>query len=84
MIIGHAPAGYLLACACDRSFFRDPVMFWAIVIGAVAPDLDMLWFLFVDRGAVHHHTYLTHDPTVWAVVLFLGAVLTSRVLIAVV
>ncbi|MBY5931795.1 metal-dependent hydrolase [Tateyamaria omphalii] len=81
MIIGHAPAGYLLASALDRSFFRDPVIFWSIVVGAVVPDLDMLWFFFVDRGTTHHHTYLTHDPTLWSVLLFIGFVLTSRLLI---
>ncbi|KIC50455.1 hypothetical protein [Tateyamaria sp. ANG-S1] len=83
MIIGHLPAGYLLASALDRSFFRDPVMFWAIMAGAVVPDLDMLWFHVVDGGAVHHHTYLTHDPTLWAAILFFGLVLTSRLLIGV-
>ncbi|APX12133.1 hypothetical protein [Tateyamaria omphalii] len=83
MIVGHAPAGYLLACATDRSFFRDPVMFWAIIIGAIAPDLDTVWLLFVDGGAVRHDSYLTHDPTLWAVMLFFGVVLTSRVLIGV-
>ncbi|WP_299724311.1 metal-dependent hydrolase [uncultured Tateyamaria sp.] len=81
MIIGHLPAGYLMATALDRSFDRDRVVFWSILVGSVAPDLDMLRFFLVDRGAVHHHNYLTHDPTLWFGVLFLGFVLTSRALI---
>ncbi|WP_415921271.1 metal-dependent hydrolase [Tateyamaria sp. SN6-1] len=83
MIIAHAPAGYMLACICDRPFDRDQVVFWSILAGSVAPDLDMLRFVFLDGGAVHHHSYFTHDPTVWAGVLTLGFVATSRVLIGV-
>ncbi|MGB1207872.1 MAG: metal-dependent hydrolase [Paracoccaceae bacterium] len=36
-----------------------------ILIGSIIPDLDMLWFLFVDHGMVHHHTYWTHRPALW-------------------
>ena len=81
MIIGHLPAGYLIARGLDRSFDRDPVIWWGILIGSVAPDLDMFWFYVVDGGTVHHHTYLTHDPTLWAGVLLAGFVLSSRALI---
>ncbi|WP_147108658.1 metal-dependent hydrolase [Tateyamaria sp. syn59] len=83
MIIGHAPAGYLLASALDNGFFRDPVMFWAIIVGSLAPDLDVLWSFAVDGAASYSHNYLTHDPTLWAVMLFFGVVLTARVLIGV-
>ncbi|WP_299141530.1 metal-dependent hydrolase [uncultured Tateyamaria sp.] len=79
MIIGHLPAGYLAACALDAPFDSDRVVFWSVLAGAVLPDLDMLRFFFVDDGAVHHHTYLTHDPTLWLGVLILGFVFTSRV-----
>lgn len=81
MIVGHLPAGYLLARALDRSFDRDPLIWWSVIVGAVLPDIDMFWFFFVDGGAVHHHTYLTHDPTVWLGVLVAGFLLSSRALI---
>ncbi|MCH2164188.1 MAG: metal-dependent hydrolase [Marinovum sp.] len=81
MIIGHLPAGYLLAKALRRPFDEDPVIFWGITAGAAAPDFDMLWFLFVDGGTVHHHTYITHDPTIWLGVLVLGMILARRSLI---
>ncbi|WP_425040233.1 metal-dependent hydrolase [Primorskyibacter sp. S187A] len=81
MIIGHLPAGYLLASALDKSFDEDPLIWWAILVGAVLPDLDMVWFFLVDRGAVHHHSYITHDPTLWVAVFLLGLTLSSRALI---
>ena len=81
MIVGHVAAGYLLARALHRSFDKDPVIWWGIVVGSVLPDIDMLWFVLVDGGAVHHHTYLTHDPTLWFGVLCAGLTLTSRALI---
>jgi len=83
VIVGHLPAGYLAACALERPFDNDRVVFWSVLAGSVAPDLDMFRFVFVDGGQVHHHTYLTHDPTLWIGVLALGFVLTSRVLIGI-
>ncbi|MGX9354517.1 metal-dependent hydrolase [Roseobacteraceae bacterium S113] len=81
MIIGHLPTGYLAARALERSFDEDPLVWWAILLGSVAPDFDMLWFVFVDHGTVHHHTYITHDPTLWVGVLGTGLLVASRLLI---
>ncbi len=36
--------------------------------GAVFPDLDMLFFHFVDGGRIHHHRYWVHVPAFWAAV----------------
>ncbi|MFK7751496.1 MAG: metal-dependent hydrolase [Sedimentitalea sp.] len=71
MFIGHFPAGYLAMRAARA---RGHVMMWGL-IGAVAPDLDMLAFHFWYDGAVHHHNFVTHRPAVWAgitVVALLG------------
>ncbi len=65
MIIAHLPAGYLLAQSLEKGFGRDRVMWGAVLVGSVIPDLDMLRFLFVDHGAVHHHSYITHNPFFW-------------------
>lgn len=81
MIVGHLPAGYLSACVLERSITRDPVIWWGLVVGSVAPDLDMFWFLFVDHGTVHHHTYLTHDPGIWIGLLLIGWAFSARALI---
>jgi inner membrane protein len=52
MIIGHLPVGYLAACASEPAFGRDTVIWWSLLAGSVVPDLDMLWFFFIDHGAV--------------------------------
>ncbi|WP_299688447.1 hypothetical protein [uncultured Tateyamaria sp.] len=80
VIIGHLLTGYLLAHTLDRGFDRDPVIWWGIFAGAVLPDIDMLWFFFVDGGKVHHHHRATHNLTLWTGVLFAGFALSSRVL----
>lgn len=80
MLIGHLPAGYIAACASEK-FVTSRAFFIATVIGAFIPDIDMLWFLFVDHGSVHHHEYLTHRPIVWICVLVLGLLLQKKLLL---
>ena len=65
MLTAHLPSGYLLARVMPRSI---PALMPAALIGAVLPDLDMIWFHLVDQGAVHHHRYWVHIPFFWAVV----------------
>lgn len=40
----------------------------AVIIGAVLPDIDILWFYFIDHGAIHHHRYWVHIPAFWVTV----------------
>lgn len=75
MIIGHLPAGYLAGRAA-KTLGASQALFLGIILGAVLPDVDMLWFHLVDHGSTHHHNYLPHRPIVWAVTLFIG--LTAR------
>jgi inner membrane protein len=65
MLIAHLPAGYLTARAggVDRG-----ALLWATLLGSVFPDFDMIWFLFVDNGAIHHHRYWVHAPGFWLAV----------------
>ncbi len=37
----------------------------AALIDALIPDLDMLYFHFVDFGSTHHHMFVTHWPLAW-------------------
>ena len=79
MLIAHLPAGYLVARAS-----QVPVaVFWGFVVGSVLPDVDMLWFLFVDHGSVHHHSYLTHRPLIWMVLTIVGVLAESRVIMGI-
>lgn len=73
MIIAHLPAGYVISKLLARHAepFGVPAkaFVWAGVLGALAPDLDMFYFHLVDHRQHHHHTYLTHYPVVWLVLL---------------
>ena len=62
MIIGHLPSGYILG----RAFgFGTQVLMGAVVLGAVFPDFDLLFFYLVDNRAFHHHKYWVHAPGFW-------------------
>ncbi|MCC1493288.1 metal-dependent hydrolase [Cognatishimia sp. F0-27] len=76
MMIAHLPAGYLLATGLDGRVAT--LAFWGVLFGSIAPDLDMLWFFFVDQGASHHHGYITHRPAFWLFVLLAGVVTRNR------
>jgi inner membrane protein len=65
VLTAHLPSGYVLARALPRSI---PGLLPVALLGAVAPDFDMIWFLFVDDGAIHHHRYWVHIPAFWAAV----------------
>lgn len=58
MITAHLPAGYVLSRAAG---WRGPALVAALV-GAVWPDLDLIWFYLIDDRAVHHHRYWVHAP----------------------
>lgn len=63
MLTAHLPSGYVLSRAFDPEI---PWMVPAALIGAVLPDLDMLFFYFVDDRSIHHHRYWVHIPAFWA------------------
>lgn len=64
MLIAHLPSGYLLG----RSGHARGAAMAAALFGAVAPDLDMIWFHLVDHGRVLHHEYWSHLPAFWLIV----------------
>ena len=73
MIIGHLPAGYIASTFLSSKLTVIGVarkwLMWAGMFGAIAPDLDMLYFHLVDQRQHHHHTYWTHYPVVWGAAL---------------
>ena len=64
MITAHLPAGYLLGRAMPRAW----LVMVAALVGAVLPDLDLIWFYLIDDRAFHHHRYWVHAPGFWLVV----------------
>lgn len=81
MIIAHAPSGYILATSIMRRVVSAPVtaklIVFAGITGAVAPDVDMLYFHFIDDRQTHHHKYISHWPIVW-ITLVVATVLWFR------
>lgn len=60
MLTAHLPSGYILGHARPAAGLMPVAL-----IGGVAPDVDMLFFYFVDHGAIHHHSYWVHIPFFW-------------------
>lgn len=73
MFIGHLPGAYLFFRATAPGLTK--ATFAAAMIGAVAPDIDMLWFYLIDNRSHHHHEYITHRPVLWAGLLAAGLIL---------
>lgn len=69
MFIAHLPAGFLLTRAALRRGWHGPartgIALAAGLVGAIAPDLDLFYFFFVDHRQTHHHLYWSHWPVVW-------------------
>lgn len=63
MLTAHLPSGYCLGKAKPLTGFP----FLMMLLGAVFPALDMLFFHFVDNGSIHHHRYWVHIPFFWIV-----------------
>lgn len=63
MLTAHLPSGYVLARALPG---HGPYVLPVALVGAVFPDLDMIWFYFIDDRSVHHHRYWVHIPAFWA------------------
>lgn len=87
MLIAHLPSGHLIGTLGERLAPKSaPAVMAAALAGTVAPDLDMLWFHFVD-SRTHHHALPTHWPLAWlaagAVALFLARAAAPRWLPAV-
>lgn len=69
MIIGHLASGYvyskLLSSRLASHGFATKSVMIAGIVGAIAPDFDMLYFYLVDNRQHHHHSYWSHFPIVW-------------------
>ncbi len=76
MFIGHLPGAYLIFRASAPNLGK--LAFTAAMIGAIAPDIDILWFYLVDDRGHHHHSYLTHRPIVWLGFLLAGLAIRGQ------
>ncbi|MBB6342442.1 inner membrane protein [Pseudomonas fluvialis] len=77
MFIAHLPAGYLLGRSLLRwkpTQMSQTLWLMAALLGAVAPDLDMLYFYLIDQRQHHHHSYWSHWPLLWFSLLGLAVI----------
>ncbi len=77
MLIAHLPSGYILGRFARGRWREAPSIMIAAIAGSVIPDIDMLYFHFVDGGRTHHHAYVTHWPLFWVTTGLLSLVLVS-------
>lgn len=77
MFIAHAPAGFLVATTLlkhVKHLSASPcLVIGAGMLGALAPDFDIVWFYGVDHRQVNHHRYFTHWPVFWIGLLLAAA-----------
>lgn len=89
MLLAHAPAGYLLTRVLSRTVFKhivDPkrsnrlyqLMMAAGLIGSILPDLDFIYNIFFDARHSSHHSYITHIPFYW-ILLILFSIATGKI-----
>lgn len=62
MITAHLPSGYVVGRMLAP---LPPYGMAAALLGGVFPDIDLLFFYFIDDRAIHHHRYWVHIPAFW-------------------
>jgi inner membrane protein len=75
VFIAHLPSGWLATRALLRAP-AEPHRRRLLALGmfaSILPDLDLLWFFFVDHRRTVHHAYLTHKPGAWLIALAAAA-----------
>ena len=64
MFVAHLPAGYLVSRCLIRSGQKTHLK-WTLaagMLGAIFPDIDLLYLYLLDATPQPHHTYWTHLP----------------------
>ncbi|MEP5728813.1 MAG: metal-dependent hydrolase [Sulfitobacter sp.] len=65
MFIAHLPAGYLASDLLAPMEGNRRHLILAGTLASGLPDLDLLWFYFVDNRQTAHHEYIFHWPLFW-------------------
>ncbi|MBV1961605.1 MAG: metal-dependent hydrolase [Immundisolibacteraceae bacterium] len=77
MFIAHIPSGYILSTSIVERIRNLPVKATIAIpvgiLGALAPDFDMLYFYLIDHQQTHHHKYITHWPLLWLSLIIISS-----------
>ncbi len=82
MLIGHLPLGYLSTKFLAARWTEIPnkkIFMLVGLFGSITPDLDMVYFYLFDNQQHHHHTYWTHIPFYWSIVLTLSFLIVQNI-----
>jgi hypothetical protein len=76
MIIAHLPAGYILSKLTYKRFKSHinnyrAFMVWGL-FGAIAPDMDLLYYHLIDHRRTLHHKYFSHYPICWLIFIIIA------------
>jgi hypothetical protein len=76
MYYAHLPAGYVSSKILFKKFEKSRVACNAFIswgmIGAIAPDFDLIYCFFIDQAHRHHHQYFTHFPLFWLTLVLIS------------
>jgi inner membrane protein len=67
MFFAHLPAGYILTKKLQKSHKTEKYLAIGLFAG-ILPDLDLAWFVLVDKGQHFHHSYWIHIPFYWLII----------------
>jgi len=67
VFIGHLPAGYIFTKKLIHVVGIKKYL-WLGLLGSIIPDIDLLYFYFIDDKQTLHHTYWMHVPIYWGVI----------------
>ncbi len=76
MQYAHLPTGYIISNLLFKRFRKCQVSYKTFLcsgmIGAIAPDFDMIYFFFKDHIFHHTHRFYSHYPVIWLSLLLLS------------
>jgi len=86
MFVAHLSSGYIVSkLLLNKRNISNADYTALLIVGIVAsivPDLDLLYFYFIDNRQHAHHSYWTHMPFFWlliySVVVIVAVVSNSR------
>lgn len=74
MFIGHLPAGYIITTSIQKKWKYKKYLLVGL-LASIFPDIDILYFYFIDHHQTLHHSYWIHQPFWWVIISIFTALL---------